>query len=104
MSAAAAVFFDAEVPPAAETACVFPLRHGMCGEGFSDLMCSLRRVIQKNITHDFYDTKAFFSAVADTQNFASPVEPVFSPVAYSYWRTSLLVFESPNSDVPFRVV
>ena len=57
------------MPPAAETACVFPLRHGMCGEGFSDLMCSLRRVIQKKITHDFYDTKAFFSAVAGERRF-----------------------------------
>ena len=45
-----------------------------------------------------------FLAVAERQNFALLVEPVLSPVAYSYWRSSLLVFVRPNSLVPFAVV
>ena len=45
-----------------------------------------------------------FSAVAERQNFALLVEPVFSPVAYSYWRINLLVLVRPNSLVPLAVV
>ena len=68
-------------------------------------MASFIRVLESGsaITTAIILTPSFL-AVADRQNFAPLVDPVFSPVAYSYCRISLLVLLNPNSLLPFAVV